>query len=343
MKKLLLLVLLYGSFNLCAKGQEAKYSIHAIAKGETLSALAQHYHTTIGDIMRLNGMNAKSRLTIGEKIKIPSGDSKTISANTKTVSANTEPVSANTKPVSPNTKTVPPGTKTSSAPDRDSSVATHYVLHGETLYSISKKFGVTIDQLKEWNNLPNETIHFGQQLAVSSEGTAMIALKKETQQTIETQQTDTKNTLTKNTIDTINNEKENSDTSKQLIAKAVSVDVMPANPVPVQEASSKDISNGYFAKDFPESNNLKHISGDAMTFKTNSGWTDSKYYVLTNEAPSGSIVRVTALTGKSVYAKVLWKLEDMKLNEGLTFRISDAAASVLGITDQKFRVTVQYQ
>jgi LysM repeat protein len=336
MKKLLLLVLLYGSFNLCAKGQEAKYSIHAIAKGETLSALAQQYHTTVGDIMRLNGMNAKSHLTIGEKIKIPSGDSKTISANT-------EPVSANTNAVSPNPKTVPLGTKTSSALGRDSSVAAHYVLHGETLYSISKKFGVTIDQLKEWNNLPNETIHFGQQLAVSSEGTAMIALKKGTQQTIEMQQTDTKNTLTKNTIDTIKNEKENSDTSKQLIAKAVSVDVMPANPVPVQEASSKDISNGYFAKDFPESNNLKHISGDAMTFKTNSGWTDSKYYVLTNEAPSGSIVRVTALTGKSVYAKVLWKLEDMKLNEGLTFRISDAAASVLGITNQKFRVTVQYQ
>jgi hypothetical protein len=54
-------------------------------------------------------------------------------------------------------------------------------------------------------------------------------------------------------------------------------------------------------------------------------------------------VRVTSLTGKSIYAKVLWKLEDIKLNQGLTFRISDAAASVLGITDQKFRLTVQYQ
>jgi len=332
MKKILLIVLLYCGFNLYAKGQESKYTIHTIAKGETLSALAQQYHTTVGDIMRVNGMNAKSRLTIGEKIKIPSGNTK--SASPQTVSSNTK---------TSNTKTASPVSKTSPVRTWDSSAATHYVSHSETLYSISKKFGVTVDQLKEWNNLHNETIHFGQQLAVSSEGAAIIATKKGTQQTIEAQQTETKNTSAKNTIDTIKDEKENSDTSKQLIANAVSVDIMPANPLPVQEVSSKNISNGYFAKDFSESNNLKHISGDAMVFKTNSGWSDKKYYILTNEAPSGSIVRVTALTGKSVYAKVLWKLEDMKLNDGLTFRISDAAASVLGISDQKFRLNVQYQ
>ena len=327
MKKLLV-VLLYCVFNIYANGQEPKHTIHTIAKGETLSALAQKYHTTVGDIMRLNGMNAKSRLTIGEKIKIPSG--------------NTQTVSANIKAVSPNTKNGSPVPKTSS-PARDTSVATHYVLQGETLYSISKKFGVTIEQLKEWNQLHNETIHFGQQLVVSREGAAMIATKKSIQETNVVQQTETKSTLTKNTIDATKEEKENPDTSKQLIAKAVHVDVMPANPVPVQEASLKDTSYSYFAKDFSESSDLKHISGDAMTFKTSSGWTDKKYYVLTNEAPSGAIVRVTSLSGKSVYAKVLWKLEDMKLNEGLTFRISDAAASVLGITDPRFRLTVQYQ
>jgi len=315
MKKLLLLVLLYSVFNIYAKGQEPKYTMHTLAKGETLSVLAEKYHTTVGDIMRLNGMDTKSRLEIGKKIKIPP----------------------------PNTKTVrTPVNRTSSAPTTDSSVATHYVLQGETLYGISKKFGVTVDQLKEWNHLSSENIHFGQQLAVSSEGVAVIAAKKEASQSNGHQETD-KTTLTKNTIDTTNNEKENADTSKQLIAKSVNVDITPANPAPVQETSSKDAGNSYFGKDFPGSNDLKHISGDAMIFKTSSGWNDKKYYILTNDAPSGSIVRVTSLTGKSIYAKVLWKLEDIKLNQGLTFRLSDAAASVLGITDQKFRLTVQYQ
>ena len=31
-----------------------------------------------------------------------------------------------------------------------------------------------------------------------------------------------------------------------------------------------------------------------MTFKTSSGWSDKKYYILTNEAPSGSIVLLHA-------------------------------------------------
>ncbi|HEY6976548.1 MAG TPA: LysM peptidoglycan-binding domain-containing protein, partial [Chitinophagaceae bacterium] len=228
--------------------------------------------------------------------------------------------------------------KTAPVPATDSNVAIHYVLHGETLYGLSKKFGVTVDQLREWNHLTNENIHFGQQLVVSSEGATALAAKKEASQGNE-QETG----KTKNTVDTVKNEKENADTSKQLIAKSVNIDVMPANPIPVGETSSKDAGNGYFAKDFSENNNLKHISGDAMTFKTSSGWNDKKYYILTNEAPSGSIVRVTSLSGKSIYAKVLWKSEDIKLNQGLTFRISDAAASVLGITDQKFRLTVQYQ
>src|SRR4051795_10675812 len=52
------------------KAQSA-YTMHTIAGGETLSALAKEYHTTVGDIMRLNSMHSDSKLKIGEKIKIP--------------------------------------------------------------------------------------------------------------------------------------------------------------------------------------------------------------------------------------------------------------------------------
>ena len=45
----------------------------------------------------------------------------------------------------------------------------HTVIQGETLFSISRKYGVTIDELRRLNNLkPNQTIGVGQKLIVSS-------------------------------------------------------------------------------------------------------------------------------------------------------------------------------
>src|SRR5215471_5876871 len=126
MKNTLLLFLF--SFFFCTahvNAQETKYTIHTITKGETLSLLAQKYHTSVGDIMRLNSMNSKSQLKVGEKIKIPSSSSTT----QKTTATKT-----------------PAKTKTTKT---DTAITTHYVMQNETLYSISKKFGVTVEQLKE--------------------------------------------------------------------------------------------------------------------------------------------------------------------------------------------------
>src|SRR3954471_19088633 len=155
MKNVLFLFLFCTIFCISnVNAQEAKYTIHTIVKGETLSQLAKKYHTSVGDIMRFNSMNSKSQLKIGEKIKIPA------SSNVATEKTAKTPVT--TKPVS----------------KPDSAVATHYVMKNETLFSISKKFRVSVEQLKEWNNLTDEHIHFGQQLAVSPDGAVSLAEKK---------------------------------------------------------------------------------------------------------------------------------------------------------------------
>lgn len=44
----------------------------------------------------------------------------------------------------------------------------HTVKARETLYRISRNYGVTIDQLKEWNGLTSDLISIGQRLIVSS-------------------------------------------------------------------------------------------------------------------------------------------------------------------------------
>jgi LysM repeat protein len=44
---------------------------------------------------------------------------------------------------------------------------THTIARGETLYRLSKQYGVTVNQLKEWNNLRSNMIYTGNQLIVS--------------------------------------------------------------------------------------------------------------------------------------------------------------------------------
>jgi len=41
------------------------------------------------------------------------------------------------------------------------------VVAKEGLYSIARKYNITVQQLKEWNNLKNDGLRMGQQLIVS--------------------------------------------------------------------------------------------------------------------------------------------------------------------------------
>ena len=60
-----------------------------------------------------------------------------------------------------------------------------------------------------------------------------------------------------------------------------------------------------------------------------------------NNVDAGTIVRISA-NNKTVVAKVLGPLPDIKEDNGLTFRISNAAASALGLADTKFNAVVSY-
>jgi nucleoid-associated protein YgaU len=45
----------------------------------------------------------------------------------------------------------------------------HTVKPGETLYRISRQYGVTVDKVKKWNKLPDDIIEVGQKLIVGQE------------------------------------------------------------------------------------------------------------------------------------------------------------------------------
>jgi LysM repeat protein len=43
----------------------------------------------------------------------------------------------------------------------------HSVLPKETLYSISKKYAVTVEEIVQWNNLPSQDLKIGQQIRIN--------------------------------------------------------------------------------------------------------------------------------------------------------------------------------
>ena len=107
--------------------------------------------------------------------------------------------------------------------------------------------------------------------------------------------------------------------------------------------SDNNNKEGYYATMFSnqsKSTTIQTLEGTASVFKSLSGWDDGKFYILTNQMPIGTIVRITTPELKSICAKVINSLPDV--GGAIQYRLSDAAASILGISNKIFKVSVTY-
>lgn len=114
---------------LASPSQGAK---HTVQKGETLYGIARQYGISVDDLKRWNSI-AENEISLGQNL-IVSG----------------KPVLAE----------VPKQI------DLKSISATHTVATKETLYSIARQYGVTVSQLKEWNNLSSDELKLGSMIYV---------------------------------------------------------------------------------------------------------------------------------------------------------------------------------
>ena len=115
--------------------------------------------------------------------------------------------------------------------------------------------------------------------------------------------------------------------------------VQKTNLVQVSTASNE----GYFASFFSNQKKaatFQTLNGTAAVFKSMSGWQDNKFYILTNELPVGTIVRITTADFKSICAKVINALPEV--GNAIQYRLNDAAAAILGVTNKTFQVSVTY-
>lgn len=127
-----------------ANKAEVKITEHIVEKGENLGAIARKYDVAVSDIkdwnnLEDNNIQLGAKLIVGKKYIITSDNSK--SANTR---------------------------KESIAVNNREQVKLYYVKKGDSLYSISKKYpGVTIQDLKKWNGIKNESLKTGMKLKIN--------------------------------------------------------------------------------------------------------------------------------------------------------------------------------
>ncbi len=116
------------------KVQQPSFSVHQVGKGETIYSISRLYGISTDEIIRLNP-DVKDGVKIGKKLIIP-------------------PVHSNT------------GIRANSVEAKNAQFSTHVVKKKETLYSISKTYGVTHDEIVKLNPNLNDGLKEGMILII---------------------------------------------------------------------------------------------------------------------------------------------------------------------------------
>ena len=105
-------------------------NLHKVVAGDTLSALALHYKTSVKQIISWNHLKSDI-IYIGQELIVSQNEA-----------------------------------GTPSAPSPTPAQTSHKVIAGDTLWGLSQLSGSSIEQIKNWNGLTNDTIYIGQTLRI---------------------------------------------------------------------------------------------------------------------------------------------------------------------------------
>jgi LysM repeat protein len=118
-------------------GTVPQITTYTVKSGDSLSLIAKNYNTTITDLKTLNNLTS-DMIYIGQALKIPVG--------------------TQTTPIGP-------------APTAPTTAKTYTVQSGDSLWRIATTNGLTVTQLKQYNNLTSDAIYIGQVLRLTANDT----------------------------------------------------------------------------------------------------------------------------------------------------------------------------
>jgi LysM repeat protein len=324
MKKLTILSLIICCFSqisfsqaLFVQGEKGNFYVtHKVVPKENWYSIGRLYNISPKEIAPFNNSSLSTPLNIGLQLKIPLTEINFSQTGEKDADESLVPVYHTFQP-------------------------------NESLNKIGASYNaVPVSSLEAWNNIKKENAKAGTRLIIGylKVKTSLSALSANAKKVSPVAVN--KESVTDETV--VTPEKENKKTSsppekKQPVSQVDNTSTASENKIPGRNTSfsNHNGSGGFFIGEYNEGS--RSATGVAGTFKSTSGWQDGKYYALMNNVQVGTIVKVIApATQKSVYAKVLGQLPDMKESDGLTIRISNAAANELGEPEGKFSVLVRY-
>lgn len=154
-KLILLLSLIFASSFIYSQTK------HTVVKGETYYSISKKYGISVDELCSANKLNTSDVLKVGQILNIPqknseaNSSSSASSSNSAASSANKNQSSANTSATS-SQKTASSATSNSASSTRK--FDTYTVQKGDTFYRIAKINGITVNELKEMNNLADDKV-----------------------------------------------------------------------------------------------------------------------------------------------------------------------------------------
>ncbi|UOQ78268.1 LysM peptidoglycan-binding domain-containing protein [Hymenobacter sp. 5516J-16] len=131
---------------------------HVVQPKENLYSVARRFSLRPADIVAWNNLPPNPSLRIGQVLRLtaPAAENGAVAPSAPV----SKPVPAASKPAA--TPAVAPAVAAPAAP----ASVRHTVLAGETMYSVSRKYGVTIKQIMEWNSKPDFSVKPGEVLVI---------------------------------------------------------------------------------------------------------------------------------------------------------------------------------
>ncbi|MBO4532157.1 MAG: LysM peptidoglycan-binding domain-containing protein [Treponema sp.] len=124
---------------------------YKVEKGDTLYSISRKYQITVAELRAANNLSENDVIKVGQKLKIPTADI------------------SNAAALATDNKATTSGSATLSS---TRATKEYTVVKGDTMYSISKKNGMTLAEFMALNNLDsNSVIKVGQKLKIYTSGT----------------------------------------------------------------------------------------------------------------------------------------------------------------------------